>query len=368
MNTLYLEINGEEVGFDHFWLRDHCSTNFDASTNQRIVETNDIPADVRPISVQRENGHVEIEWNDHHRSQYEMAWLDKNRPISANLGHNNIYPAEWLADRVTWDASSELDLPPFAFDQIMQEESVLAEAFAQIRKVGFAVVKGIPVTREDSINLIQRFGPRGYAIRETYFGRVFEMTGNLEHSDMGYATGDLHAHIDGTYYDDTPRLIVFHLLAFNGTGGKTLMVDGLHIAEKLRAENPKAFETLTQVNVPCQFIENGCYYLAAAPTIRLHPITGEIVQFRFNNEDRAEMHLPLEQMHDFYQAYRALTVHVRDDANKRWIQQEPGMMVFVDNWRVMHGRSGFSGHRHLLGAYVSNEDFVNKQRILEQSG
>lgn len=366
MEYISLNLRGEAIKFEPFWLRDHCPTNFDVVTHQRIVEVNKIQIDITPISIKSDNSNVYITWNDNHKSTYSIEWLIEHSQKKSELGNKNTYPIEWLDNRVTWDSSTELDLTTFQYDKIMSDEGVLAEAFSQIHRYGFVTVKGIPVTKENSIELIQHFGPRGHAIRETYFGHVFELTGNLEHNDMGYATGDLHAHIDGTYYDDTPRLIIFHLLAFNGIGGKTLMIDGLHLAEKLRAEEPKIFETLTKINVPCQFIEKGCYYLASTPTIRLHPENGEILQFRFNNEDRAEMHLSVEEAHEFYRAYRALTELVRDDTYKRWIQLEPGTMVFVDNWRVMHGRSSFSGKRHLLGAYVSNEDFTNKQRLLDR--
>ena len=31
-----------------------------------------------------------------------------------------------------------------------------------------------------------------------------------------------------------------------------------------------------------------------------------------------------------------------------------------DNWRVLHGRSSFTGKRRLYGAYINRDDYVSK--------
>ncbi len=40
----------------------------------------------------------------------------------------------------------------------------------------------------------------------------------------------------------------------------------------------------------------------------------------------------------------------------------PGTVLFFDNWRTLHGRHSFNGHRHMCGAYVNMEDFQSKLR------
>jgi trimethyllysine dioxygenase len=36
------------------------------------------------------------------------------------------------------------------------------------------------------------------------------------------------------------------------------------------------------------------------------------------------------------------------------------LTVVFDNWRVLHGRSGFSGQRTMCGAYISRDAFRSK--------
>ena len=39
-------------------------------------------------------------------------------------------------------------------------------------------------------------------------------------------------------------------------------------------------------------------------------------------------------------------------------------VIFIDNWRVLHGRDSFTGLRRLCGCYLTRDDVVNKARSL----
>ena len=41
---------------------------------------------------------------------------------------------------------------------------------------------------------------------------------------------------------------------------------------------------------------------------------------------------------------------------------EKGVVIFVDNFRVMHGRTGFDGNRTVSGAYQTRDDWVSTAR------
>ncbi len=38
--------------------------------------------------------------------------------------------------------------------------------------------------------------------------------------------------------------------------------------------------------------------------------------------------------------------------------------MLFDNWRVLHGRLAYTGHRHLCGGYVNREDYLSRRRML----
>lgn len=62
----------------------------------------------------------------------------------------------------------------------------------------------------------------------------------------------------------------------------------------------------------------------------------------------------------FYEAMRKWNaILTRRDIEYR-SQLKPGKTLVFDNWRVLHGRSAFTGERRVCGAYVNRDDFRSK--------
>lgn len=86
---------------------------------------------------------------------------------------------------------------------------------------------------------------------------------------------------------------------------------------------------------------------------------------RFNIYDRsARLPVQKNQVDMFYKSLRALASAVYNPAGEWWFKLKPGTVAFVNNWRVMHGRSSFTGKRHLIGSYLSMADFLSRARVL----
>jgi len=45
----------------------------------------------------------------------------------------------------------------------------------------------------------------------------------------------------------------------------------------------------------------------------------------------------------------------------------PGDVLVTNNWRVLHGRTEFTGDRRLSGAYIRMQDFISKTRVLDRN-
>ena len=91
-------------------------------------------------------------------------------------------------------------------------------------------------------------------------------------------------------------------------------------------------------------------------------LTGELEQFRFNAYDRAPHAWSLDDQKLFYEYYPKLGEIVK--ANVCKLKLEPGQVLVVNNWRAMHGRNAFKGHRVLSGCYIDRDSFMSRAKSL----
>ncbi|HEY9547879.1 MAG TPA: TauD/TfdA family dioxygenase, partial [Kiloniellaceae bacterium] len=182
--------------------------------------------------------------------------------------------------------------------------------------------------------------------------------------DTAYSTQYLEPHTDATYSHDAPGLQCFLCQEFDGRGGESILVDGFALAEEMRAEAPELFGVLCEVPVPGRYVEPGVHLRAERPAIRLGR-DGRLSQVSFNNYDRAPFLLAPERMRAFYRAYRDF--HARIVARGNWltVPLRPGMALVFDNWRLLHGRLGYSGRRVFCGCYHNREDYESALRTLD---
>ena len=190
----------------------------------------------------------------------------------------------------------------------------------------------------------------------------------MEHGDTAYTNIPLPAHTDTTYFTDPIGLQFFHLLEHSGKGGKTLLVDGFHVALQLQESHPWAYEALTRIQISSHAAGDKDYFITPTPStfpiIRLDEATGHLLQIRFNNDDRSTLQLSIEDTELFYMALQQWTRLVKAKENELWVQLKPGRAVIMDNWRVLHGRSSFSGFRRMVGAYIGWDDYQSRLKTL----
>lgn len=197
----------------------------------------------------------------------------------------------------------------------------------------------------------------------------------------------LEAHTDTTYFTDPAGLQAFHLLSHqNGTGGASLLVDGFRAAEILRTESPKDFDTLCEIKIRSHASGNDGIHImpdCAFPVITLQESNSSepgllppLRSVRWNNDDRAALPpMDPQKVADFYRASKKWVEILRRDEMQYWDQLRPGRPIskFVlpffsflgrargvgrwqetkvfDNWRMLHGRSAFTGNRRMCGGY-----------------
>ena len=152
-----------------------------------------------------------------------------------------------------------------------------------------------------------------------------------------------------------------------------MLVDSFYTASILAQLHPAAYATLSTLPIPTHASGSKGHLLKplAVPVFQHDKITGELVQVRWNNEDRGILGgqntgFQTEQMEAWYDAARKWEEAVRASDSEYWVQLKPGMMVIIDNWRVMHGRSGFSGERRMCGAYIGRDEWRSRLEVLKR--
>ena len=206
---------------------------------------------------------------------------------------------------------------------------------------------------------------------------------------------------------DPCGLQLFHLLSHTeGTGGATLLVDGFYVASIMKELYPKAYDTLSRIGVPAHAAgEPGSLYTPfprrAYPVLRHDG--DELVQVRWNNDDRSVMdHLNATEMEEWYvlchlrveklslkafcryEAIRLWHKLLTSPDSEYWVQLSPGTAVgqyspfavpaasltavatVVNNHRVLHGRSAFTGKRRMCGAYIGVDEYRSKLAVLTE--
>ncbi|KAI0261536.1 mitochondrial protein [Gloeopeniophorella convolvens] len=358
---VFIQWDGTERSkFHHMWLRDHCrcSECFHPVTKQRLMSTFEIPPDLEPVSVQSKPEGLQVVWpasTEPHTSIYPWSWLREN----SYCPPMNREPTE----KVLWGSKIAKDPPSVAYDEVMAGDGYgLFKWLSKIDKFGFCFVSGLPPTPEATEELSNRIG----FIRETHYGKFWDFTADLARGDTAYTNIALPAHTDNTYFTDPCGIQLFHLLEHtDGAGGATLLVDGFYAASILRELYPDAYRLLSSVPVSAHAAgEADILYRATHPPLE-HDAAGVLRTVRWNSDDRSALRgVPYADVPRLYDAMRTWNKLITAQDSEYWVQLAPGTAVAVDNHRVLHGRSAFTGKRRMCGAYIGADEFRSRLAVL----
>jgi len=224
---------------------------------------------------------------------------------------------------------------------------------------GFVLVNGVGKSMEATEELALKIS----YIKTTIYGGMWELQPNMAMDDTSYTRMELRPHTDGCYLADPPGLQIFHILEHDGKGGETTLVDGFYVVNQLKRIDPEAFEFFKTTPIPFQYLD-GSNSLHQSRTIFQLDENGKPIRFGYNNDDRAPILLPSDQLKVFYKSLVTLLSMLRSPENQIVFRLQPGKVLISDNWRVLHGRTAFTGHRRLVGCYLNHEDAQSRGYIL----
>uniref|UniRef100_A0A3Q1LXT5 Trimethyllysine dioxygenase, mitochondrial n=2 Tax=Bovinae TaxID=27592 RepID=A0A3Q1LXT5_BOVIN len=316
-----LQYANNVMRFDYVWLRDHCrsASCYNSKTHQRSLDTASVDLCIQPQTIHLDETTLFFTWPDGHVTRYDLDWLMKN----SYEGQKQ----KVIQPRILWNAEiyQQAQVPAVDFQTFLETKEGLKNFLQNFLLYGIAFVENVPPTQKHTEKLAERIS--------------------------------------------LISIQVFHCLKHEGTGGRTLLVDGFYAAEQVLQKAPEEFELLSKVPLKHEYIENvgECqnHMIGVGPVLNIYPWNKELYLIRYNNYDRAVINtVPYDVVHRWYTAHRTLTRELRRPENEFWVKLKPGKVLFIDNWRVLHGRESFTGYRQLCGCYLTRDDVLNTARLL----
>lgn len=363
VNTAWAD--GSHARFHAIWLRDNAmDPDTRADNGQRLITVNEIARDIRLTTTDVTDGALTVSFAPEGKQvSFPAEWLMAHRYDRADAPVHGRLPVTARA----WDADLDVSKLEGNFDAIMSDDARLQDWLTGIRTYGFATVVGGPTEPQSMLRLVERFG----FVRETNYGKWFEVRTEVNPTNLAYTGLGLQAHTDNPYRDPQPTMQVLYCLENSTDGGESLVVDGFAVAQRLQAENPASFDLLSRYCARFEYSgQDGVCLRSRCPIIDLSP-DGELRGVRFNNRSAAAItDVPYEHMADYYAALQHFADIIDDPAMAPCFKLGPGEAFIVDNTRVLHSRRAFSsgGSRWLQGCYPDKDGLLSTLSALESRG
>ncbi|MGO1117654.1 2-trimethylaminoethylphosphonate dioxygenase [Rhodovibrionaceae bacterium A322] len=347
--------NGHTTRYPAVWLRDNVPSGRHQEGGQRLFDIISTPeslhlekaelgdADDLSLTFQPEDI----------TERFSLAWLQAHRLEESD------HPAGDLIGRkarVLWGKDLQSRLPEADFQEISNNGHALQACLQDVWQLGFSVIHGVPTREEELFKMVELFG----YVRETNYGPLFDVKTVENPTNLAFTPLKLGLHTDNPYRNPVPSLQLLHCLEAGAEGGETILCDGLQVAEKLRRDDPAAFELLTSWSVPFRYQDGETDLQSRSPLIELSS-EGKVEAVRYNNRSAAPLDLPLDIMPDYYRAYRRFGGALHAAEAIITYQLRPGDLLLFDNRRVLHARGKVGvGRRHLQGCYADMDGLLSK--------
>ena len=347
--------NDTSVRYHSTWLRDNAldPKTRDVNSGQRLITLSDIPI----------NTSIKSATLDKTGTKIFLTFLPEKKDISfsANWLEVHAYDTKkhnekgWIdSDLKTWGKDMSKHIPEVDYKSAKSDKTLLLQWLKSLYRYGFAKMTGGKIESGAVIQIADLFG----YVRETNYGKWFEVRSEINAINLAYTNLGLQAHTDNPYRDPVPTIQILYCLENSASGGDSTVVDGFNAAIRLKEENPDYFNLLSKYCARFEYSgAKGTHLKSRRPMIELSP-DGELIAIRFNNRSAAPItDVPYEDMESYYKAYRAFSNIINDPQLTVNFKLNPGECFIVDNTRVLHARTAYSGAgtRWLQGCYVDKD-------------
>lgn len=363
---LTLKTGSLKSRFHGNWLRDNALDEQTRSpgNGQKLVSVMSLPELSLIENAQFDNGTDLIVQFVNNPAAYffPIKWLEKHQ-----YDRTPTKLRGWVSKNLRlWRHGLDTTELTATYSSLQQSNTSLCAWLAQIERYGFALLDDIPPEADGLLDVVKLFG----YVRETNYGKTFEVRSEINPSNLAYTGLGLQAHTDNPYRDPAPTMQILACMENSAEGGESMVVDGFHAASQLREESETHFDLLSRY--PARFGYSGSTNVmleSKRPMIELG-VDGELISVRFNNRSAAPFSdIPFETMQDYYQAYRHFAKIISRENAKVTFKLHPRQLFIVDNTRVLHSRTAFSGTgtRWLRGCYPDKDGMLSTLNALRRN-
>lgn len=352
--------DGTSSFLPYIWLRHNAPSAFHPETRERTFDITEVELDERPAEIGLTDDTLTIRWVDGGAPEtISLDWLREHGPGARRRDAAEIAPQLWRGD-LTGDG-----IPRFDARALMTDDTVLQTWLVETVRYGVSIVENLSGDLADGVTVAERVG----FLRETNFGRFFEVMSKPDPNNLAYTASALLLHTDLPNLELAPGYQFLACLANEAEGGDSRFADGFAVVEDLRASDPESFELLTTVRVPFRFHDDTCDLRGRSPVVELDG-DGNLQELRISSHILDIVDLDAELSVRFYRAFQKLMRLIRGPDYVIGARLRRGEMVVFDNRRVLHGRSAFNpstGFRHLKGFYVDRGEVLSRIRVLARA-
>jgi alpha-ketoglutarate-dependent taurine dioxygenase len=381
-----VDIDGHSRVLDTAFLRDSCACLQcrDPHSKQKLFQTSDIPSDLtgsyKHVVDADKGPMIELQWasdvpgyGPDHRTRHSIDWLRRALTTEVDLRGGVRYD-----DRVLWDRNKITEHNKWLdYNDYMADDRVLFDALTHLNQYGLLFLRNVPDSETSVVDLASRIG----ALKDTFYGRTWDVRSKAKAENIAYTPQFLGLHMDLLYTSNPPHLQLLHSLRARTPGGASFFSDAFHAARQLQRLSPAHFRTLTSFPVTYHYHHPTHHYHYTRPVIDLHPSQhysdpSHVALRRVNWSPPFQGPFEVrtgsggaESLRAFIAASNAYEKLLSSEGNLFEYRLNEGECVIFDNRRVLHARRAFDatkGERWLKGAYVDDDVFFSRLRVLQE--
>ena len=351
--------DGSRLRYHATWLRDNANDpkTRDKNNGQRLISISDIPVNtyIKSASLDKKGKNITLNFLPKKKQiRFSASWLEKN--VYDKKQNNS---KVWIhPDLKTWSKATLKRVPIISYKSAKSDKKLLLKWLKSLHCYGFAKMTGCEKKSGTVIKIAKLFG----YIRETNYGKWFDVKSKLNAVNLAYTNLGLQAHTDNPYRNPVPTMQILHCLKSSTKGGDSKVVDGFKAALRLKKENKNYFNLLSKYCSRFEFKGKKNVHLKSRfPMIELSP-DNELRAVHFNNRSIAPItDVPYNDMADYYKAYRKFSSIIDDPDMAITFKLIPGECFILDNTRVLHARTAYSGtgSRWLQGCYADKDGLLS---------